>query len=223
MKIPNNKIAHRGMFDNIKIPENSMKAFKKSLKYNYPIELDVQLTKDNILVVFHDDNLFRMTGVNKILEDLTFEEIRKLKLLNTNEYIPTQDEVLNLVNNKVLLDIEVKNTKRFKLLCDLLKDKLANYDNYILKSFNPRIVRYLKKNNPNIEVGYLLSDKYKYLSNSLLIKYSKADFLSISKKLLKLKKFSKLKNKYQLLIWTIKNKDEIKDTNTIYICNDLPY
>lgn len=223
MKIPNNKIAHRGMFDNIKIPENSMKAFKKSLKYNYPIELDVQLTKDNILVVFHDDNLFRMTGVNKILEDLTFEEIRKLKLLNTNEYIPTLDEVLNLVNNKVLLDIEVKNTKRFKLLCDLLKDKLANYDNYILKSFNPRIVRYLKKNNPNIEVGYLLSDKYKYLSNSLLIKYSKADFLSISKKLLKLKKFSKLKNKYQLLIWTIKNKDEIKDTNTIYICNDLPY
>jgi len=223
MKIPNNKIAHRGMFDNIKIPENSIKAFKKSLKYNYPIELDVQLTKDNVLVIFHDDNLLRMTGVNKILEDLTFDEIRKLKLLNTNEYIPTLDEVLNLVDNKVLLDIEIKNTKRFKLLCDLLKDKLANYDNYILKSFNPRIVRYLKKNNPNIEVGYLLSDKYKYLSNSLLIKYSKADFLSISKKLLNLKKFKKLKNKYQILIWTIKDKDEIKDTNTIYICNDLPY
>ena len=223
MKIPNNKIAHRGMFDNIKIPENSMKAFKKSLKYNYPIELDVQLTKDNILVVFHDDNLFRMTGVNKILEDLTFEEIRKLKLLNTNEYIPTLDEVLNLVNNKVLLDIEVKTTKKYKIVCDILKNKLKNYDNYILKSFNPRIVRYLKKNNPNIEVGYLLSNKYKYLSNNLLIKYSKADFLSISKKLLKKKKFQKLKNKYQLLIWTIKDKDEIKDTNTIYICNDLPY
>ena len=64
MKIPNNKIAHRGMFDNIKIPENSLSSFKKALKYNYSIELDIQLTKDNILVVFHDSNLKRMTGIN---------------------------------------------------------------------------------------------------------------------------------------------------------------
>ena len=69
--IPNNKIAHRGMFDNKKIPENSIKAFKKALKYNYSIELDVQLTKDNILVVFHDENLKRMTNIDKLLKDTT--------------------------------------------------------------------------------------------------------------------------------------------------------
>ena len=223
MKLANNKIAHRGMFDNIKIPENSLKAFKKAIKYDYPIELDISVTKDNILIIFHDNNLKRMTGLDKLVEEVNYSEIKKLKLLNTNEYIPTLDEVLDLVNNKVLLDIEVKTTKKYKIVCDILKNKLKNYDNYILKSFNPRIVRYLKKNNPNIEVGYLLSDKYKYLSNNLLIKYSKADFLSISKKLLKKKKFQKLKNKYQLLIWTIKDKDEIKDDNVIYVCNDLPY
>ena len=222
MKIPNNKIAHRGMFDNIKIPENSIASFKKALKYKYSIELDIQLTKDNIPIVFHDSNLKRMTGVDKLIKDTNYEEIKKLKLLNTNEHIPTLDEVLNLVNNKVLLDIEIKSTKRIKEITNILKDKLSNYNNYVLKSFDPRIVRSLKKN-INTEVGYLIDTKHKLLSNILVIKYSKADFLSISKKLLNTKKFQKLKNKYQLLIWTIKDKNEIKDENIIYICNKLPY
>jgi len=222
MKIPNNKIAHRGMFDNIKIPENSIASFKKALKYNYSIELDVQLTKDNVLVVFHDNNLKRMTGLDKLITDTNYEELKKLKLLNTKESIPTLDEVLNLINNKVLLDIEVKDTKKIKEITNILKDKLKNYNNYVLKSFNPRIVRNLKKN-INTEVGYLIDSKHKFLYSNLIIKYSKADFLSISKKLLKTKRFQKLKNKYQLLIWTIKDKDEIKDENIIYICNSLPY
>lgn len=222
MKIPNNKIAHRGMFDNIKIPENSLSSFKKALKYNYSIELDIQLTKDNILVVFHDSNLKRMTGINKLIEDTNYNELKELKLLNTNEHIPTLDEVLNLVNNKVLLDIEIKDTKKIKEITNILKNKLSNYNNYVLKSFDPRIVRSLKKN-INTEVGYLIDTKHKLLSNILVIKYSKADFLSISKKLLNTKKFQKLKNKYQLLIWTIKDKNEIKDENIIYICNKLPY
>ena len=222
MKIPNNKIAHRGMFDNIKIPENSIASFKKALKYNYSIELDVQLTKDNVLVVFHDNNLKRMTGLDKLITDTNYEELKTLKLLNTKESIPTLDEVLNLINNKVLLDIEVKDTKKIKEITNILKDKLKNYNNYVLKSFNPRIVRNLKKN-INTEVGYLIDSKHKFLYSNLIIKYSKADFLSISKKLLKSKKFQKLKNKYQLLIWTIKDKDEIKDENIIYICNSLPY
>lgn len=222
MKIPNNKIAHRGMFDNIKVPENSIASFKKALKYNYSIELDIQLTKDNILVVFHDYNLKRMTGIDKLIQETNYDEIKELKLLNTKEYIPTLDEVLNLINDKVLLDIEIKDTKKIKEITNILKDKLNNYNNYVLKSFNPKIVRYLKKNT-NAEVGYLIDSKHKLLYNNLVIKYSKADFLSISKKLLKTKKFQKLKNKYQLLIWTIKDKDEIKDENIIYICNELPY
>ena len=222
MKIPNNKIAHRGMFDNIKIPENSIASFKKALKYNYSIELDVQLTKDNILVVFHDFNLKRMTGIDKLITDTNYEEIKKLKLLNTNEHIPTLDEVLKLINNKVLLDIEIKDTKNIKELANILKNKLSNYSNFILKSFNPKIVRYLKKHT-KYEVGYLIDSKHKFLYSNLIIRYTKADFLCISKKLLKTKKFQKLKNKYQLLIWTIKNKDEIKDENIIYICNELPY
>ena len=81
----NKIIAHRGVFDNKSVPENSMLSFKNAIKYNYPIELDVQLTKDNKLVVFHDDNLLRMTGYDKLLQEANYSEISNLKLLNINE------------------------------------------------------------------------------------------------------------------------------------------
>ena len=100
-------IAHRGNH-NETTPENSLKAFKTSLKENRPIELDVQLTKDNVLVVFHDYNLLRMTNKNLYLQDLTYEELKKLTLLNSHEKIPTFKEVLTLINGQVLLDIEIK-------------------------------------------------------------------------------------------------------------------
>ena len=135
----NKIIAHRGVFDNKSVPENSMLSFKNAIKYNYPIELDVQLTKDNKLVVFHDDNLLRMTGYDKLLQEANYSEISNLKLLNTNEKIPTFSEVLKLINNRVFLDIEVKNTKRVKETCDLLMKELINYSNYSIKSFNPFI------------------------------------------------------------------------------------
>ena len=62
-------IAHRGIYNNLNIPENSMKSFKRAINSNVSIELDIHLTKDNKLVVFHDDNLIRMTG--------TYKKIRK--------------------------------------------------------------------------------------------------------------------------------------------------
>ena len=220
-------IAHRGVFNNKDIPENSIKAFREAIKLNIDVEFDVQITKDNVLVVFHDDNLKRMTGVNKKLEDSTYEEISKLTLLNTKEKIPTLDEVLNTINNNVFMDIEIKNNKRYKVLCDLLVEKLKNYKNYSLKSFNPMIVRYINKKYPDINIGYLIGDKYDFkilkyiLPTKFMIKYSKCDFISISKKLLDKDKFKKLSKIYPTQIWTIKNKNEIKNEEYTYICNNI--
>lgn len=229
MKIKGNIIAHRGIFNNIDVPENSLSAFKKALHLDTPIELDVQLTKDNVLVVFHDDNLERMTGKDSILQDLTFNEIKDLKLLNTNEKIPLFRQVLKLFNNKLMIDIEIKNTKRIKDTCDILMSELSNYDNYIIKSFNPNIIRYIKKSYPDVEVGLLINNKYDnfilnyILHTKFIIRYSKADFISISKKLLKTKKFKSISNKYKTLVWTVKKKDEINNDDIIYICNNLPF
>ncbi len=230
MKINGNIIAHRGIFNNIDIAENSISAFKKAVKLNTPIELDVQLTKDNVLVVFHDDNLERMTGKDIVLQNAEYASIKNIKLLDTNDVIPTFKQVLEIVNDKVLIDIEIKNTKRIKETCDVLFNELSKYNNFVIKSFNPIIIRYVKKTKPNIEVGLLIHNKYSnrlldlLLKSKLIIKYSKADFISISKKLLKNKKFKKISLKYPTLIWTVKKKEEIKDNNNIiYICNNLPF
>lgn len=229
MDIKNNIIAHRGVFNNIDVPENSMKAFEKAINLSYAFELDVQLTKDNVLVVFHDFNLRRMTGISKELADCTYDELLNYSLLNTTEKIPTLKQVLELNNDKVLIDIEIKSTRKIALICEKIHNELAPYNNFVLKSFNPLIVRYLKKHYPRWKVGYLIQRKYNrkslqvLLPSLFIIHFSKADFLAIHKRLLETNKFKKLSLKYPVMVWTIKNKDELPSKNNILICNNLPY
>lgn len=229
MKINGNIIAHRGVHDNKMIPENSLKAFEKAIDLNYPIELDIQLTRDNKLVVFHDFNLTRLTARNEYVQDLDLSDIEKITLLNTKEKIPTFKEVLKLVDERVMLDIEIKNTNRIKDTCDALIKELGTYRNFIVKSFNPKIVRYMKKNYPNIESGLLITDDTKnklydkILSSNFVINYAKPDFIAISKNLLKKKKFQNLITKMPILVWTITGKEEITNQNLIYVCNNLPF
>lgn len=229
MEINSKIIAHRGIFDNIKIPENSIKAFQKAIDKNIPIELDVQLTKDNVLVVFHDHTLDRMTSQKGILQEKTYEEISKYNLLDTNLKIPKFEEVLKLVKNKVLLDIEIKDTKRISKTCDVLLNLLDGYSNFIIKSFNPKIIRYIKKKNKNIEVGLLIPKKYEcnFLFNAVLKSkfmfwFAKPDFIAIHRSLVSLKKYQKLAKKYPIMIWTIKDQQDVDlDSDYIYICNNL--
>ncbi len=229
--IENIIIAHRGNH-NEKIPENSLAAFKISLKENRPIELDIQLTKDNVLVVFHDYNLYRMTKENLFVQDLTYKEIQKFNLLDTNEKIPTFEEVLKLVKGQVLLDIEIKNTKRIDDTCNKLVELLKNYpNNYLVKSFNPLIVLWFKKNAQNIPRGLLITEKYTnnkliniLVKSKLIINYCQPDFLAISKKMLTQKKWQKYKEKMPILVWTINSRKEIsyQEKNIGYICN-IPF
>lgn len=229
MKKKNNIIAHRGIHNNKDIPENSLTAFKLALEKNYAIELDIQLTSDNKLVVFHDYDLKRLSKKNNIIQKTTYNELKQINLLNTKEKIPTLQEVLKLVNSKVLLDIEIKNTNRIEKTCKILMQELKDYQNFILKSFNPKIVRYLKKKYPNVKVGYLIANNYnnwlydKLFPSKLILNYLKPDFLAIDKKLLNNQKFMKKTTNKQLYVWTITNKNEIKDKNNTYICNNLPY
>ena len=82
-------IAHRGFFDNKNgIPENSLPAFQKAVDAGLGIELDVQLSKDGYLLVFHDEDLKRMCGVDKKIRELNYAEIQQYTLLDTQERIP---------------------------------------------------------------------------------------------------------------------------------------
>lgn len=232
MEIKGLKIAHRGVFDNKEIPENSISAFRKARSLGIPIEFDVQLTKDNIIIVFHDISLKRMCNINNYVQDYTYEELKKLHLLNTSEHIPTLDEILRLIKGQVLLDVELKQTSNYKNLCNLLLKQLKDYPGKVLlKSFHPSIVRYLKKNQ-TYPIGLLLTDYpaskfYSYfISSSFLIRYCNPDFIAVNKKIIKKKRLQKWRTKKSLFVWTICDNQEFQlffPYADSYLCNNLPY
>ena len=121
-------VAHRGYWDKY-VPENSMTAFIRCVERKIPIELDVHLTKDNKVVVFHDYDLFRMTGINKKIEETNYEEIKTCNLKKSYEKIPLLEDVLKKVNNRVLILIELKNKKVGPLEDEVLKIT-KKYNNY---------------------------------------------------------------------------------------------
>ena len=207
------KIAHRGLF-NKTYPENSIGAFKRCIKKGYPIEFDVHMLKDDSLVVFHDDNLKRMTGLDKDIKDLTYEELKDLRLGSSKEKIPTFKEVLNLVNGKVLLDIEIKTDIRSKKICKLIANELDNYKGkFMIKSFDPRFISWFKKHRPKFYRGLLISSSKKYsklarfcLSKFCINFYCKPNFLAVNKSLMNDKRVNRCKNKgLKILIWTIRD------------------
>lgn len=100
-------IAHRGLWRADK-PENSLAAFDAAAKAGYGIELDVQLSADGEVMVFHDDRLERLTEGHGRLCDHPAERLKALKLGGTSELMPTLDEVLAVVAGRLLVVVELK-------------------------------------------------------------------------------------------------------------------
>ena len=152
-------IAHRGLFCNeMGIPENSMLAFGRAVEAGVAIELDVRLSKDHKLVVFHDANCKRMTGRNIKIGDMTYEELKKLSLKETDQHIPLLSQVLELVNGRVPLLIEIKNIAFVGRLEWRLLKMLSKYQGkYIIESFHPGVVWWIKRHARHVVVGQLVS------------------------------------------------------------------
>lgn len=149
--------AHRGLH-NADIPENSMPAFSAACDSGYGIELDIQLSSDGRVVVFHDETLLRMCGVDKKVSDLTYEELSKLTLNNSSERIPLLEEVLFLVDGKVPLLIELKGTDKNTSLCDRAFELLDLYGGaFCIESFNPLLIGYVKRKRPEYKRGQLVT------------------------------------------------------------------
>lgn len=165
--------AHRGLHQSKKkSPENSIAAFKLAVENNYGIELDVQLTKDNVPVVFHDYDLKRICGVDKKVRNITYKELQEYTLYNSTEKIPTLKSVLELVDGKVPLIIEYKVEFKDTSVCPLSNDLLKNYNGtYCIESFNPFVLLWYKKYKPNIMRGQLSSNFLKDNENGSKLLY----------------------------------------------------
>lgn len=154
-------IAHRGVFNNEEgIVENTKSAFLKAIDKHYSIETDLHLTKDERIIIFHDNDFKRMCGVDKKTSELTLREIKELKLVNTDEKILELSEFLTLIdgNTNLLLEFKSQSTKRDKILCNKAMEILKDYKGlYAVQSFHPLIVRWFKKNYPIIARGQLFT------------------------------------------------------------------
>ena len=116
--------AHRGLW-NEKLPENSIAAFKNAIDNGFAFETDVQLTKDKVPVIHHDETLERMCGKAVKISDLTYKELSEYKLLETDEKIPTLKEVLDLTDGKVGILLELKGETYDTELCDVIAPTIA--------------------------------------------------------------------------------------------------
>lgn len=156
--------AHRGLHGD-GVPENSLPAFLGAVTQGFAIELDVHLTSDGRLAVFHDDNLHRMTGVNRRIEQCGWAELQALRLAGTSCRIPSLHEVLELVGGRVPLLIEAKDDAFSGKLERAMVDLLSGYTGpYLVESFNPYVVWWFKKNAPNVPRGQLAAWNFPELS-----------------------------------------------------------
>jgi len=178
-KLPGNRLpahfktyeyAHRG-YHNIRrgIAENSMPAFQRAVLNGYAIELDLHSTIDGQVVVFHDDSLRRICGVDRPVWTCTYDELSTFRLQGTDEKIPLFRDVLSFVNGRVPLLIELKLPTHDMSLCREAWDILRDYNGpFMIQSFNTFGLKWFRKHAPHILRGQLSSDLTRERRNSIV-------------------------------------------------------
>ena len=215
------RYAHRGLHGEGRA-ENSMSAFAAAKEMGFGIELDVRLSKDGELVVFHDDNLTRVVGREGKVADFTAKELSKMKLSGTSEGIPTFREVLDLIDGAVPLLIEVKMAGDETGVAEKLVEVIEGYKgDYIVESFNPFALRTVKRARPDILLGmlsmeYMKEERfrgkmlYKLLQNLQLNFLVRPDFISYDKDGYSVPNLRLIRKSFgtPLLAWTVKSQKE---------------
>ncbi len=213
--------AHRGLW-NETYPENSLAAFALAAESGFGIELDIQLSKDNRIMVFHDYDLKRMCGIDRKLSDMTYDELREVRLLGSNQTIPTLADVLKVVDGRVPLLVELKGENRNTELCRRAAAMLDKYHGaFCVESFNPILLCWFKKFRPRYARGQLVTKVSKKtrkgsaalgfaLTHMLLNFLSRPDFIAVD---------GKIRNRPMIFVcerifrsktfvWTVKNRKE---------------
>lgn len=155
-------IAHRGLHDAEhprERPENSLAAFEAAVEVGHPIELDVHLSADGGVVVFHDETLERMTGRPGTVAELTLAELLALRLCEGDERVPSLDQVLEHVAGRVPVLVELKNASPIGRLERAVCEVLARWPGqHAVQSFNPWSMLWMHRHAPHLPRGMLSGD-----------------------------------------------------------------
>jgi glycerophosphoryl diester phosphodiesterase len=149
-------VAHRGYHSGTEIPENSLASFQKAIDRGLPIELDVQLMGEDTALVFHDKTTKRLCGEDYSVKILSEANRKKLRLYDTDEIVPTLQEVLEFVNEQVPILLEIKSDTKDWLVESAISKALIHYKGEVaIQSFNPYSLMWLRENHPHILLGLL--------------------------------------------------------------------
>ena len=220
------RYAHRGLHGKVggydtEAAENSLTAFARAKEHGFGIELDVRLSKDGELVVFHDGTLKRVCGKEEKVEDLTVEELRAVSLMGTDDCVPTLREVLELIDGSVPLIIELKEEGIDHSISKKTAEIMKEYKGgYVVESFSPFAFGAFKKELPDIPRGFLahkhtLNKEKRALKFRLIQRFvfnflSRPAFIAIDAKTPKLFPMPVISAIYKttVIAWTVRSKEE---------------
>lgn len=203
--------------------ENTILSFKKALEMGvYGIELDIQLSADNQLIVFHDNTLDRLINQKGYISSFTSEKLKQLQ-------ISTLAEVLEIIDKKCVVNIEIKNTRATELVIETIEDfilnKHWNYNQFIVSSFYWEALQEVKFLNSKIKIGVLTEksvEKAIAFANEI-----QAFSINPYFKLLNVKNVQEIKeNNFEIHAWTVNQPNDIafmKQLNCNAIITDFPY
>ena len=152
-------IGHRG--DKGNEPENTLKSFEEAINLGVNmVELDVHLTKDGHLVVIHDRKLNRTTDGKGLVSEKTLEEVRELNA-GEGEKIPTLEEVIEMIDQRVAINIELKAIGSAEKVCEVINFYVTegwNYSDFLVSSFEHNELHHFSKICPRVRIGVLMGD-----------------------------------------------------------------
>lgn len=204
-------IAHRGF--STQYPENTLLAFKKAIEAGADgIETDLRLTLDNEIILFHDRNLKKHTGIDVKPESLSILALKEFDM-GRGEVIPTLNELLELVEGKIILILEIKyNAKTYKRLCEILIRQIENKLEWVeVSCFEDKVLEYIYTLNPDVRLHKLIKDASVLEADGMEEKYDYIEYFDINIKLHKIALEKGLIERRKVIFWTVNKEDLTKE------------
>lgn len=223
--LANRLIAHRGLH-NKQCPENTLAAFSRAIEAGYAVEMDVQMTRDGELVVFHDYDLERLTGLKGDIRKVDYSYIKDATILGTDQRIPLFEEFLKHIDGRIPILIEVKHHRHIGPVEEKIAALLENYSGEVaVESFNPLIILWFKRHAPKVVRGQLSSnlkeDKLplwqKFVVWSLLLlRINGSQFLAYDADNIHRPVILRLKKRMPVVMWTVRDPKVLEETKGYY-------
>jgi len=221
------KIGHRGA--KAYAPENTIASFKKALELGVDmVEFDIRLTKDRYPVVIHDFQLTRLANKAKRISHINLEDLKNLRIKGEEE-IPTLAEVLEAIDNKIGMDVDIKVKGAAQVVVQTLRDHGVDFSNVMISSNYASELSMAEQMESQITTALIFRSAFHYYSFwlaldflavlflpitkyyiSWLVKRANADYLVINHHLLNKKKVECFKkNGIKICAWTVDNVKKI--------------